>query len=200
MNQTSINMMNEVVEKYGFRDGTVVDMGSYDINGTYKALFTGKYIGADNVPGPNVDVIIGSPQWLEVKDVDAVISGQTLERVADVPWFMAEIQKVLKPGGTLCIIVPSESPPHHYPVWFRNYPEPLLREVVLEGGFEILDVSVNDELPWKLVCCVAKKKCFIDYEGIPIECTQEEKDADDERLSNQTKPVVKTRKGKHEAE
>jgi SAM-dependent methyltransferase len=157
MNQTSINIMNAVVEKYGFRDGFVVDVGSYDINGTYKALFTGKYIGADNVPGPNVDVIVGSPAWLEITNVDAVISGQTLEHVPDVVVFMAEIQRVLKPGGTLCIIVPSEGPPHNYPVWVRNYPEPLLREVVVAGGFEVVEVTVDQELPWKLVCCVATK-------------------------------------------
>lgn len=157
MNQTSIDMMNAVVESHDFRSGTVVDMGSYDINGTYKALFTGTYIGADNVLGPNVDVIIGSPEWEALTDVDAVISGQTLEHVADVPAFMAEAFKVLKPGGIFCIIVPSEGPPHYYPIWVRNYPEPLLREVVTAGGFEIMDVTVNDELPWKLVCCVARK-------------------------------------------
>ena len=157
MNQTSINMMNEAVEKYGFRDGIVVDVGSYDINGTYKALFAGKYIGADNAPGPNVDVLMDSPEFRQIEGVDAVISGQTIEHVADVPAFMAAIFRVLKPGGILCIIAPSEGPAHYYPIWVRNYPEALLREVVAAGGFEILSMTKNEELPWKLVCCVAKK-------------------------------------------
>lgn len=157
MNQTSINMMQEVVEKYDLSGLTVVDVGSYDINGTYKALFSGKYIGVDNVPGPNVDVLTDSDEWKDMTDVDAVISGQTIEHISDVPAFMAEIYRVLKPGGILCIIAPSEGPPHYYPIWVRNYPEALLQEVVIAGGFEILSMTKNEELPWKLVCCVAKK-------------------------------------------
>jgi SAM-dependent methyltransferase len=157
MNQTSINMMEEVVEKYDLKEANVVDVGSYDINGTYKALFTGKYIGADNSPGPNVDVLMDSDEWKNMENVDAVISGQTIEHVTDVEAWMKELYRILKPGGILCIIAPTEGPPHYYPIWVRNYPEVLLREVIVAGGFEIISSVVNDELPWKLVCCVAKK-------------------------------------------
>jgi len=157
MNQTSINLMKEIVDRYDLSDKTVVDVGSYDINGTYRALFTGKYIGVDLVAGPNVDILMSSDEWKQMENVDAVISGQTIEHIPDVKSWMSDIFRVIKPGGILCIIGPSEGPPHHYPVWIRNYPESLMCETVAAAGFEILSCTVNQELPWKLVVCVARK-------------------------------------------
>jgi len=157
MDDTSMGLMREVVMKYGFGDGTVVDMGSYDVNGTYRSLISGKYIGADIIPGPNVDVIVGSDEWDEIENVDAVISGSTIEHVADIPGFMTEIYRILKPGGIFCIVAPSEGPAHDYPIWIGNFPEERLIPVVEAGRFEILEISTNPLWPWRLVTCVAKK-------------------------------------------
>lgn len=157
MDQTSMDLMKEVVDKYELRDKIVVDIGSYDVNGTYRSLFSGKYIGVDIIPGPNVDVLMGSTLWGFIGNVEAVISGQTIEHVADIPALMREIQRILKPGGLLCIIAPSEGPPHDYPIWVGNFPEERMREVVNAGGFEILSCTVSDVLPWRLTTCVARK-------------------------------------------
>jgi SAM-dependent methyltransferase len=157
MDANSINIMKAVVDEYGLSDKAVVDMGSYDVNGTYCSLFTGKYVGVDIIPGPNVDVIVGSDEWLALEPVDAVISGQTIEHVADIPEFMADISSVLKPGGILCIIAPSEGPGHDYPIWVGNFPPGRMRQTVEDGGFEVKTITVSDELPWKLCCCVAIK-------------------------------------------
>ena len=157
MDSESMLLMHGVVEKYDLKDKTVVDVGSYDVNGTYRALFTGKYIGVDIIPGPNVDILMGSEEWEKIENVDAVISVQTIEHVANIPGFMTEIWRALKSGGILCIIAPSEGPAHDYPIWVGNFPEERMREVVTAGRFEILSCAVSDVLPWKLVTCVAKK-------------------------------------------
>ena len=157
MDETSRGLMKDVIERYGFGDGTVVDMGSYDINGTYRDLISGKYTGADIISGPNVDVIVGSEEWDKIENVDAVIFGQTIEHVANIPGFMTEIYRVLKPGGILCLIAPSEGPGHDYPIWVGNFPEERMTEVVSAGRFEILEISTNPIEPWKLVTCVARK-------------------------------------------
>lgn len=157
MDQTSMDLMKMVVDKYGLSDKTVVDIGSYDINGTYKSLFTGKYIGVDILAGSNVDVLMDSPEWEKIKDVDAVISGQTLENVADIPGLMAKISKVLKPGGILSVIVPSRGIRHDYPIWVGNFEPEQVTKIFTDAGFEVLSIDQDYTLPWYLVTCVGKK-------------------------------------------
>ena len=79
----------------------ILDIGSYDVNGTYKEIFKGpryQYVGMDVAEGPNVDIV---PQdiysWKEIAEgsFDLVISGQVLEHV-EYPWLTAkEIERVL---------------------------------------------------------------------------------------------------------
>lgn len=157
MDAESMGIMAYCATVYGFKDKKVVDLGSYNVNGTYRPIFTGEYIGVDIIPGPNVDVLVDSPEFRAIQDADAVISGQVIEHVEDVPAFIAEAFGALKPGGTFVCIAPSDGPPHDYPVWVRNYPDVLLREVVEAGGFEVLACTTSQQLPWRLCCCVAKK-------------------------------------------
>lgn len=158
MHDNSMILMKEFVEKYDVRGVTVVDMGSFDVNGTYRDLFPGgQYIGVDIVEGRNVDIVVGSKEWDELENVDVVISGQTLEHVADIPGFMAGIYRILKPGGLFCVIAPSAGPGHDYPVWVGHFSEEKMAEVVTAGGFEILSCTVSNVEPMKDTCCVAKK-------------------------------------------
>ena len=158
MHTNSMILMNEFIEKYDLQKATVVDIGSYDINGNYRGFFLeGKYIGVDIQPGPNVDILMGSEEWNKIENVDAVISGQTIEHVADIPVWMTAIYMVLKPGGLLCIIAPSAGPPAHYPIWVGLFSEERMSEVVTAGGFEILSCTVSDVGMFNDTCCVARK-------------------------------------------
>ena len=71
---------------------------------------------------------------------------------------MKSIYDVLKPGGLLCIIVPSQGPPHDYPIWVGNISAEQMNKIMVDSGFEVLESIVNDEEPWHLVRCVGKKK------------------------------------------
>ena len=158
MHDNSMTLMSEFIEKYDLQKAIVVDMGSFNINGTYRDLFPeGQYIGVDIVPGRNVDIIMGSKEWDEIENVDAVISGQTIEHVANIPGFMTEIYRVLKPGGLLCIIAPSAGAGHDYPIWVGHFPEERMLEVITAGGFEILSCTVSNVEPLRDTCCVARK-------------------------------------------
>jgi len=104
----------------------ILDVGSYDVNGTYKKLFEKRnwqYFGLDIQPGPNVDIVAKELyNWGIKEEYDIIISGQTLEHVKDTHKFMKAIYKAIKPGGLVCIIAPSVSSQgisfaeHRYPV------------------------------------------------------------------------------------
>jgi SAM-dependent methyltransferase len=110
----------------------VLDLGSatYVAQESYKSLFEPPwfdYFGLDMTPGPNVDMVLADPyRWNEVEtaSADVVVSGQMLEHDAYFWVTMAEIGRVLRPGGWCCVIAPSRGPAHYFPrdCW-RFYPD-----------------------------------------------------------------------------
>ena len=159
MHDNSMNLMREFVEKYGVRKGTVIDVGGLDINGCYRGLFPeAEYIGVDIVEGKNVDMIMDSDEWNKTKDADVVISGQTLEHVADIPKLLCSIFNVLKPGGLLCVIVPSAGPRHDYPIRVGHFSGEQVTELVGDAGFETLECTVSQAEPFRDVRCIARKR------------------------------------------
>lgn len=104
-------------------EASVLDVGSYDVNGTYRPLVTElgwRYTGLDLTAGPNVDVVASDPDHFPIADAsyDVVISGSTMEHVAR-PWrWVPELVRVLRPGGLLAIVTHWQFPEHRYP---RDY-------------------------------------------------------------------------------
>ena len=112
----------------------VLDIGSYDVNGSYKDLFkyinNVEYTGLDATKGPNVDIVPADPyKWKEIKNntYDFIISGNAFEHI-EYPWLtIKEISRVLKPGGIVCILVPFYIREHKYPVdCYRYYSDGLI--------------------------------------------------------------------------
>src|SRR4051794_8673971 len=80
---------------------SVVDVGSMDVNGCYRPLFSDsrmQYIGVDLEPGPNVDVVLADPYTLPFDDgaVNLVISGQMLEHCERFWRVFHEMLRVVK--------------------------------------------------------------------------------------------------------
>lgn len=100
----------------------VLDVGSYDVNGSYKHLFPSDkydYKGLDMEQGDNVDICVENPYiWkdLETDSFDVVISGQAFEHIEFFWITLAEMARVLKKGGVMCIIAPNGFAEHRYPV------------------------------------------------------------------------------------
>lgn len=112
MHPDSMLLMANFKNKYceQIRGKRVLDVGSQDINGSYKQMFQELgclYTGTDIVDGPNVDVISTFDSLLfQDNSFDIVISGQTLEH-AERPWMLVrEMSRVLAPGGLVCWIAP----------------------------------------------------------------------------------------------
>ena len=126
MHQSSYDKMASFCRDYlGARKGvplTIVDLGSCDYNGSYRALFDlppWRYLGVDLQPGPNVDLVLRDPYfWRELKSgsVDVLVSGQTFEHTEFFWETILEIARVLKPEGLCCLIAPASGPEHRYPL------------------------------------------------------------------------------------
>lgn len=142
--------MRVLTEKYLAADQalTVADIGSYDVNGSYKDLFAKPnwvYHGVDQAEGPNVDFVLGNPHSLPFPSYsyDVMISGQAFEHM-EFFWLVAtEVARVLKPGGLFFLIAPSKGPEHRYPIdCWRYYPDGY-KAIGSWAGLETLEVKTD---------------------------------------------------------
>ena len=132
----------------------IYDLGSQDINGSYRPLFSEPswtYVGVDMASGKNVDLVLADPyDWREIEpaSVDVLISGQTFEHTEYFWLTMQQIARALKPGAICCILAPSSGPEHQYPVdCWRVYPDGF-RAVARYAGLEILECWTQwEDLP-----------------------------------------------------
>ena len=139
---------------------SIVDIGSYDVNGSYKQFFlhpAWQYTGVDLAAGPNVDVVLTSPYRLPLASfsADVIVSGQAFEHVEYFWLTWLEMARMLKPGGLIFLLAPSRGPEHRYPqdCW-RFYPDGF-RALGKYTGMELLQVSTDwephpseDSAPW----------------------------------------------------
>jgi SAM-dependent methyltransferase len=131
MHLSSLQHMKQLVDAYLDRSRPlrVLDLGSYDVNGTYRTLFDSPewtYTGLDLSAGPGVDVVLKDPYRfpLASQSFDLVISGQAFEHVEMFWQSWLEMLRVTRTGGMLFLIAPSRGPEHRFPqdCW-RFYPD-----------------------------------------------------------------------------
>ena len=157
MHESSIGNMKTFKEKY-LKDtlGKVLDVGSQDVNGTYRDIFENwNYTGFDINPGKNVDVT----NWKDLKNkkFDAIICGQVFEHVENDIELIEKIAKHLKKGGYCCIIAPSTGPKHGYPGDYRRYQPNDFLDLALFAKLEVLECKINGTNPWNDCILIAKK-------------------------------------------
>ena len=98
-----------------FKGEDVVDLGSLDINGNNRYLFTDcRYIGVDLAPGKNVDVISKAHEFkpFYVK-YGVVISTEMLEHDRYYRESLKNMVDLLLPGGLLLITCATVGRPEH---------------------------------------------------------------------------------------
>lgn len=147
----------------------ILDVGSLDGQGNYNYsdIFDEKnwnYTGLDIQAGHNVDIVVTDIyNWFEIDDnsYDVIVSGQFFEHLEYFWLTMSQIERVLKPGGYVCIIVPSSGSKHggDIPNCYKFY-EDGMRALAKYVDLEVLHASVDNReeaKPWYDSCLVAHK-------------------------------------------
>jgi len=172
MHQSSLRHMRRLADTY-LADRpvlTVADLGSCDVNGSYRPIFTRpgwRYTGVDLAPGSNVDCVLDSPYRLPfaTASLDVFVSGQAFEHVEFFWLTWLEMARVLKPGGLIFLIAPSRGPEHRYPVdCWRFYPDAygaLAKYAaldLLEAGTDWQPDAAEDSAAWGDTVGVFRKR------------------------------------------
>lgn len=122
MHTEALAAMTEMLKRYdGPKPASVLDVGSFDVNGTYRPLVTGlgwHYTGLDVAAGPNVDIVSPDPYRFPLAEgtYDIVMTGSTMEHVEAIWLWVPELVRVLRPNGMLAIVTHWQFPLHRYPI------------------------------------------------------------------------------------
>ncbi|MFZ5759335.1 MAG: methyltransferase domain-containing protein [Thermodesulfobacteriota bacterium] len=155
MHQSSLANMRSFRERFleARRDDALVifDIGSCDVNGSYRPLFEEprwSYRGVDLEAGKNVDLVIRDPyHWREIAaaSADVVISGQAFEHIEYFWLTMLEVHRVLKTGGLCCIIAPSSGPEHRFPVDCWRFYGDGFRSLARFAGLDVVEIGTTSD-------------------------------------------------------
>ena len=128
--------------------GAVLDFGCG--SKPYRSLFSAadRYVGVDvEVSGHNhrtsaIDVFYdGKTLPFEVATFDHVVALEVFEHVFNLIEILAELRRVVKPGGSLLISIPFAWPEHEQPYDFARYTSFGIVHVLEQAGFDIQSVE-----------------------------------------------------------
>jgi len=162
MHPTAMENGIKFVNNY-VKDGmTVLDVGSYDVNGNLRNIFTERnciYTGLDMCKGKNVDVVSSSHNIpFENESFDIIISTSCFEHDSMFWMTFREMARVVKKGGYIYINAPSAGPYHGYPgdCW-RFYKDSwksleLFALMQIENksyNIKLVETYIDERPPWK---------------------------------------------------
>ena len=116
--------------------------------------------GMDIREGPNVDVVVSDIySWVEISDesYDVVVSGQAFEHMEFFWKAIIEIERILKPGGFCCIVVPSTGPVHRNPFDCYRFTSEGMEAIGKYAGMEILESYTQTAPVWNDSVLICKK-------------------------------------------
>jgi len=117
--------MEWVAERAGRCLPPVLEVGSYDVNGSVRPLFPEPYTGMDMREGPGVDLVANvlERETFAPESFATIITTETLEHVSEPAVAVENMASWLAPGGQLIVTVPFMLNIHDYPCdyWRMTY-------------------------------------------------------------------------------
>ena len=142
MNSLIMDWGKSLIEKYVKDGAKTLDIGSLDVNGSFREFFKGEYIGIDIREGKGVDYVMnGNDLDLDDNSIDVVVCMNMLEHDLYFWKTVSEINRVLKKDGLLFVSVPTiKFPLHDHPSDYYRFTEEALRCFVFDG-YDIIDLT-----------------------------------------------------------
>lgn len=119
---------------------------------TYRDLMASgwAYTGCDIGAGPNVDIVMRTPERLPDGPWDVILCGQVLEHTLR-PWRMVkEMARVLRPGGLVFLTAPTAWPLHPFPVDCWRFLPDGMRVLLGDAGLEVLEAYIVQSDCWAI--------------------------------------------------
>jgi SAM-dependent methyltransferase len=125
----------------GLPPGRVLEIGSLDINGSVRPLFSDstRYHGIDLAPGPGVDEVADAADWRSPDSFDVVVTTEVLEHAPRWIDILSNAWEAVMPGGCLIMTCATDPRPAHSAVdgwdlrddeWYRNVPVADVRKLL----------------------------------------------------------------------
>lgn len=120
MHDTAMAIGSTFFRVYGSPGCRILDVGSYDVNGTLRlvAPVASHYVGVDIQPGPGVNVVLTDPYKFpfDSRSFDLVVSTSCFEHDPMFWLTFLEMARVMRDDGAMYINAPSNGPYHGYPM------------------------------------------------------------------------------------
>lgn len=137
------NFVKLTMEKYpSFRTGTVLEVGSLNVNGSIRKFFNSpKYVGVDVAKGPDVDVVTAGHLYESEEQFDVVCSTECFEHDEHYRLTLKKMYDLLRDGGLFFFTCASTGRREHgtkrtgvlwgtSPDYYKNITEEDVREVL----------------------------------------------------------------------
>lgn len=147
MHHSAYKAAARFAEQYVQAEDRVLDVGSYDVNGSLRDLFA-RYTGLDLTEGPNVDVTWGGRRMpFEDDQFDVCVSSSCLEHDPAFWVTFAEMARVAAKYLYLC--VPSQGHYHGHPGDCWRFMADAMPALAEWAGIELIEMYIGDSEPWR---------------------------------------------------
>lgn len=153
MHASVLDYISAQVRLLRLAEASILEVGSYNVNGTPRIYFKGPYVGVDMRPGPGVDRVAAADRLpFDDSSFDAVISTEMLEHDTR-PWrSIAEMARVVRAGGPLILTARGYDvrgcfPIHDYPDDHWRFSCGGMTALLEDVGLEVYEVRPDPECP-----------------------------------------------------
>lgn len=145
MHESVYHWVSEKREQYDFTGQAVLEVGSMNINGSVRSLFTGVsgYTGIDIREGPGVDFIMNAHEIrFPDESFGLVICLEMLEHDDEFWLSMKEMGRVLKHGGILMLTARGNGfLPHEFPHDYWRFMPSAFEKLINRAACDVLEIE-----------------------------------------------------------